>query len=152
MHDQVFKLLLKDPAELKNCGAFLCKGISLAIERCNLGQQTVRNPCQDEWQLIFGLVGLGLRALGCLGSGILSVFHNCNSCVCVLNKYVNSFNYKPEQPASLIALSLGVTPKASNRSDGIRATWQDITFSHFTQQLMIIPAFAKLDEIAHQAL
>ena len=70
----------------------------------------------------------------------------------VLNKYVNSFNYKPEQPASLIALSLGVTPKASNRSDGIRATWQDITFSHFTQQLMIIPAFAKLDEIAHQAL
>lgn len=44
---QVFKLLLKDPGEMKSCSGFLIRGVAQAVERYNRGQQTVRTPCED---------------------------------------------------------------------------------------------------------
>ena len=68
---QAFKLLLKNPAEMKSCSGFLARGLTQAVERYNRGKQTVRAPSQDGPRGCKGWGGkFNLKLL--LGPGITS--------------------------------------------------------------------------------
>ena len=118
---------------MKSCSGFLIRGIAQAVERYNRGQQTVRTPCQDG----DGLARWDSKKIK-ITSLLLSSVGFCDMIVafsCCL--------YMRRLEQLIILKTCHIQPSY---------TLQDMSFEDFTRQLMSIPAFAKLEELAHQAL